>query len=112
MKEFDRESLKEFNGKDGKPVYIAHQGRVIDVTASKFWKTGQHMKRHPSGTDLTTDIEAAPHGPEVLDRYPQVGVLKKKEESARLVKALSILAHEQDLTVKALLTRLHEDYVD
>jgi len=83
MKEFDRERLKEFNGKDGKPVYIAHQGRVIDVTASKFWKTGQHMKRHPSGTDLTTEIEAAPHGPEVLDRYPQVGVLKKKEESAR-----------------------------
>jgi uncharacterized membrane protein len=53
------------------------------VTASKFWKTGLHMKRHPSGTDLTADIGAAPHGPEVLDRYPQVGVLKKKEESAR-----------------------------
>jgi len=27
----------------------------------------------PSGRrDLTVDIEAAPHGPEVLDRYPQV----------------------------------------
>ena len=80
MKELDRESLKEFNGKDGKPVYIAHKGRVIDVTNSKFWKTGLHMKRHPSGTDLTTDIEAAPHGIDVLDRYPQVGVLKAKEE--------------------------------
>jgi predicted heme/steroid binding protein/uncharacterized membrane protein len=83
MKEFDQESLKQFNGKDGKPAYIAHQGRVIDVTASKFWKTGVHMKRHQSGTDLTSDIEAAPHGLEVLDRYPQVGVLKKKEEGAR-----------------------------
>jgi len=82
MKEFDRESLKEFNGKDGKPVYIAHGGRVIDVTASKLWKTGQHMKRHPSGTDLTGQIEAAPHGPEVLDRYPQVGTLREKEEVA------------------------------
>jgi predicted heme/steroid binding protein/uncharacterized membrane protein len=82
MKEFDQDSLKEFNGKDGKPVYIAHQGRVIDVTASKFWKTGQHMKRHLAGTDLTSDIEAAPHGLEVLDRYPQVGGLKKKEEGA------------------------------
>jgi len=83
MKEFDPESLKEFNGKDGKPVYVAYKGRVIDVTNSKFWKTGVHMKRHQSGTDLTTDIEAAPHGLEVLDRYPQAGVLKAKEKSAR-----------------------------
>ncbi len=83
MKEFDRENLKECNGKDGKPVYVAYRGRVIDVTGSKFWKTGVHMKRHLSGTDLTAEIEAAPHGPEVLDRYPQVGVLKKKEEVAR-----------------------------
>ena len=85
MKEFDLENLKEFNGKDGKPVYVAYKGRVIDVTNSKFWKTGLHMKRHPSGTDLTTDIEAAPHGTDVLDRYPQVGVLKGKEEAGSSV---------------------------
>ncbi len=83
MKELDPERLKEFNGKDGKPVYIAHKGRVIDVTNSKFWKTGLHMQRHPSGTDLTTDIAAAPHGIDVLDRYPQVGVLKGKEEAPK-----------------------------
>jgi predicted heme/steroid binding protein/uncharacterized membrane protein len=83
MKEFDLERLKECNGKDGKPVYVAYKGRVIDVTNSKFWKTGLHMKRHPSGTDLTTEIEAAPHGIDVLDRYPQMGVLKEKEEARR-----------------------------
>jgi predicted heme/steroid binding protein/uncharacterized membrane protein len=79
MKEFDLESLSKFNGQDGTPVYIVHQGRVIDVTHSKFWKTGLHMKRHPAGKDLTSDIEAAPPGTEVLDRYPQVGMLKKEE---------------------------------
>jgi predicted heme/steroid binding protein/uncharacterized membrane protein len=83
MKEFDLESLSAFNGKNGKPVYIAHRGRIIDVSNSKFWKTGLHMKRHEAGRDLTTDIEAAPHGTEVLDRYPQVGILKKKEEEER-----------------------------
>ena len=43
--------------------------------ASNLWKTGTHMNRHPAGRDLTADIGAAPHGPEVLDRYPQVGTL-------------------------------------
>ena len=83
MKEFDLDSLSKFNGQDGNPVYIVHQGRVIDVTNSKFWKTGVHMKRHQAGNDLTADIEAAPHGEEVLDRYPQVGILEKEEVSER-----------------------------
>jgi predicted heme/steroid binding protein/uncharacterized membrane protein len=83
MREFDDDSLKEFNGKDGKPVYLAYQGKVYDVSASRFWKTGLHMKRHPSGKNLTADIAAAPHGPDVLERYPQVGVLKKGRTAER-----------------------------
>ena len=35
------------------------------------------MNRHASGRDLSSDFSAAPHGTEVLDRYPQVGLLKK-----------------------------------
>jgi predicted heme/steroid binding protein/uncharacterized membrane protein len=83
MKEYDLNSLKDLNGKDGKPVCIAHQGRVIDVSNSKLWKTGVHMKRHEAGRDLTVDIKAAPHGLEVLDRYPQVGILEKRGEGER-----------------------------
>ncbi len=75
MEEIDPKELPKFNGKDGNPVYIVHRGRVIDVSASKLWKTGLHMNRHHAGNDLTTDIQAAPHGLEVLDRYPQVAVL-------------------------------------
>jgi predicted heme/steroid binding protein/uncharacterized membrane protein len=83
MEEFDSTSLSGFNGKDGKSVYIVYQGRVFDVSQSRLWKTGIHMKRHQAGTDLTADIEAAPHGLEVLDRYPQVGVVKKEEVPER-----------------------------
>lgn len=82
MREFSLEELAENNGGEGKPVYIAHEGKVYDVTRSKLWKTGIHMKRHQSGRDLTTDIGAAPHGPEVLGRYPQVGTIGREAETA------------------------------
>lgn len=77
MKEFDVEELAGFDGRDGRPVYVAHEGKVFDVSESKLWKGGVHMRRHQAGGDLTTDIQAAPHGPEMLDRYPQVGVIKR-----------------------------------
>jgi predicted heme/steroid binding protein/uncharacterized membrane protein len=79
MKEFDPEELAQGDGKDERPVHIVHQGKVIDVSDSKLWQGGVHMRRHQSGRDLTRDLQTAPHGPEVLDRYPQVGILKKEE---------------------------------
>ncbi len=75
-KEIDEKTLLEYTGKEGKPTYISAHGRVIDVSASKLWKGGLHMGRHHAGKDLTADIAGAPHGLEVLDRYPQVGTLK------------------------------------
>lgn len=77
MLELDLEELAENTGREGKPVYIAYQGKIYDVSGSKLWKTGTHMRRHSSGKDLTVDLGAAPHGPEVFDRYPQVGVVKQ-----------------------------------
>jgi len=93
MTEYSPEELAQYNGENGKPVYVAHQGKVYDVSASKMWKTGMHMKRHRSGQDLTTDIQGAPHPPDVLDRFPQVGVLKKaeEEEDQRMPAALAAL---------------------
>jgi predicted heme/steroid binding protein/uncharacterized membrane protein len=77
MKEITAEELTSFNGKDGKPIYVAFQGKVYDVSKSPLWSSGLHMNRHPSGKDLTGEISAAPHGTEVFERYPQVGILKK-----------------------------------
>jgi len=85
MKEFDAEEVSLFDGKDGKPVYIVHQGKVYDVSNSRLWKGGTHMKRHPAGRDLTTDIAAAPHGTEVFDRYTQVGVIRPDEASKSMI---------------------------
>lgn len=81
-KELTAEELSRHNGKDEPTIYIGHGGFVYDVTASKFWKTGQHMKRHPSGTDLTADLKGAPHGAEVLERVPRVGRLRPTKDPA------------------------------
>jgi len=78
MQEFDIAELEKFDGSNGKPVYVAHKGKVYDVSNSKLWKNGLHMKRHHGGHDLTADIQGAPHEPDVLERYPQVGTLKEK----------------------------------
>ena len=77
MKELTTEELAAFDGKDGNPAYIAFEGKVYDVSGSRLWAKGTHMLRHLAGQDLTGSISAAPHGVEVFERYPQIGVLKK-----------------------------------
>jgi predicted heme/steroid binding protein/uncharacterized membrane protein len=89
MNELEPEELGIYNGKDGNPAYIAHQGNVYDVTKSAKWKGGFHMQRHHAGGDLTAEIAAAPHGVEVLARYPQVGVLKRKASGRPMPAILS-----------------------
>jgi predicted heme/steroid binding protein/uncharacterized membrane protein len=103
MKEFTSEELTSFNGKGGKPVYIAFQGKIYDVSGSRLWSSGLHMNRHPSGKDLTGEISAAPHGLEVFERYPQVGILKKgpSEELKHLPPVL------QDLLQRFPMARRH-----
>jgi predicted heme/steroid binding protein/uncharacterized membrane protein len=82
MKSFTPAELAAFDGREGRPVYIAHQGKVYDVSGSRLWRGGLHMRRHNAGTELTADIQAAPHGVEVLERFPQVGVLQPEEAAA------------------------------
>ncbi len=82
--ELDRAKLAEHDGKDGKPAYVAYNGKIYDVTESKMWKQGRHMNRHQAGQDLTEAIGAAPHGPEVLNRFKEVGTVKiEKEQEIR-----------------------------
>jgi len=82
QRRFTPEELAQFKGADGQPVYIAYQGRVYDVSGSGLWQGGEHMAVHVAGADLTLELPAAPHGEEVFQHYPQVGVMLEILSSA------------------------------
>ncbi len=76
MKKFTRAKLALYNGENGKPAYVAYQGKVYDVSGSSLWKDGEHQVLHKAGADLTAALEQAPHGAAFLKRFPVVGVLR------------------------------------
>lgn len=69
------EELSYYNGKDGKPAYIAVQGYIYDVTNSSLWQDGEH-NGFEAGQDLTDIIiNQSPHGLSTLSRVPKIGIL-------------------------------------
>jgi predicted heme/steroid binding protein len=74
---FTIETLSRFNGMDGLSLLIACQGKVYDVTASYHWRGGRHHALHRCGQDLTEPMKNSPHGLDMLERFPLVGVLVK-----------------------------------
>ena len=73
---FTLDDLEKFDGKEGRPAYVAHKGKVYDVTESSQWIDGDHIG-HAAGEDLTEQMEIAPHGEDVMERMKLVGVLSK-----------------------------------
>ena len=73
---FSRKELERYNGKNGAPSLIAYRGKVYDVSGSFLWHKGKHQVVHKAGMDLTPSLLLAPHGPELLERFPVVGVLE------------------------------------
>lgn len=88
-REVTEDELRSCDGRDGRPAWIAYKGRVYDVSASRLWPGGTHMRRHQVGQDLTGEFAAAPHDAGVLSRLPVVGRLAgaQPRELPRLVQA-------------------------
>lgn len=74
-RKFTLEELKQYDGRNGRPAYIAYKGKVYDVTESYLWIDGDHQGQHVAGRDLTEEMALAPHGEETLERVKQIGVL-------------------------------------
>ncbi len=75
LKPFTLEELKTFDGAEGRPIYIAYNGKIYDLSSSPLFQGDKRMRCHIAGKDLTRDIEIAPHGEDLVFKFPVVGRL-------------------------------------
>jgi hydroxylamine dehydrogenase len=76
---FTLSELPNYDGKEGRPAYVVYKNKVYDVSDSTKWKGGTHFRAHVAGQDLTKKLQDAPHGEEVLDKFPVVAELSQAQ---------------------------------
>jgi predicted heme/steroid binding protein len=76
---FTLEELSRFDGSEKRPAYVAHKGKIYDVTSSKLWVEGNHVRKHLAGNDLTEALRTAPHDEEKILGMPLIGELIASE---------------------------------
>jgi predicted heme/steroid binding protein len=84
--------LAGYDGRDGRPAYVAVNGKIYDVTASPMWTGGDHQGAHQAGHDLTEELKSAPHVRAVVERFPVVGQLETEapKKAASHVKGILV----------------------
>jgi predicted heme/steroid binding protein len=75
LRRFTAEELSHFDGREGRPCYIAYKGKVYEIKDSPLWQKGLHQDEHQAGHDLTAELADAPHGEENLASFTGVGEL-------------------------------------
>jgi 2-oxoglutarate ferredoxin oxidoreductase subunit beta len=76
LKSFTLEELQRFDSTGGRPIYIAYKGKIYDLSSSPLFQGEKRMRCHIAGKDLTKDIDVAPHGEDLVFKFPAVGRLK------------------------------------
>lgn len=69
--------LAGFDGREGRKAYVAVNGKVFDVTASPYWREGNHQNAHQAGADLSAELLKAPHVRSVIEGFPVVAALEE-----------------------------------
>jgi 2-oxoglutarate ferredoxin oxidoreductase subunit beta len=76
LKPFTLEELQRFDGTAGKPIYVAYKGKIYDLSASPLFQGEKRMRCHIAGKDLTKDMDTAPHGEDLVLKFPLVGKIE------------------------------------
>jgi predicted heme/steroid binding protein len=72
---YTKSQLALRNGQDKPDIWVAFEGRIYDVSASKLWRKGKHYE-HWAGQDLTDELKDAPHSQQVFEKFSVIGLLK------------------------------------
>ena len=72
---YTKSQLALRNGQDKPEIWVAFEGRIYDVSASKLWRKGKHYE-HWAGQDLTDELKDAPHSRQVFEKFSVIGKLK------------------------------------
>jgi 2-oxoglutarate/2-oxoacid ferredoxin oxidoreductase subunit beta len=75
LKPFPLKELLRFDGQEGRPLYVGYKGKVYDLSSSPLFQGEKRMRCHIAGKDLTREIELAPHGEDLVLKFPVVGRL-------------------------------------
>ena len=73
---FTLQQLALRNGQDREEIWVAFEGNIYDVGASRLWRNGKHYE-HWAGQDLTEELKDAPHTQKVFEKFEVIGVLKR-----------------------------------
>lgn len=76
---YTAETLKQYDGKDGRRCYAAVDGTVYEISGKSLWQEGQHTPSAGDaycGADLTEALKRSPHGASKLRDLPKVGTYK------------------------------------
>lgn len=68
------EELAEFNGKNGKPAYVAVNGMIYDVTNNAAWAAATHFGL-TAGRDLTSEFASCHADQQILSQLKLIGKL-------------------------------------
>lgn len=94
---FTKAEIERADGKDGRPALVAVDGKVYDVSSSKFWKAGVHVNSHHAGEDLSLALKAAPHAADVLTNLDLVGTVLQEPREPTVAPGSSVFRRLQGL---------------
>jgi len=90
---FTEAELSLYDGKSGRPAYVAVNGVVYDVTEYAEWYNGQHQGLN-AGMDLTEEFNNSPHLASMLNDMTVMGKLEPEAQYNTLENQQELLPEE------------------